>query len=244
MRGKLLRDCIRLLRAEIGHSTATTVGMNTEDSLQVALERTQERLWEEWDWPHMEVTRDIPLVAGQRFYNVPVDLHYERIKKAELCWGTSWIDLEPGIDQRAYNTFDSDRDQRSWPVSRWDKTEDPQDTAGNIDARGMIEVWPIPSKSADPNSTDGTLRLTGTRVLGRFSQNSDRCELDHNLIVLYAAAEFLARKKAPDAQMKLSQAGQLLMKLRGNGQKIKSFQMGQCEDDDERMPLAPKYVRA
>jgi hypothetical protein len=242
MRGKLLRECIRHLRGEIGHSTSTNVGMNVDDSLQVALERTQERLWEEWDWKHMEVTRDIEVAAGQRFYNVPPDLAYERISKAEFRWGNDWIELKHGITQRDYNVFDSDLDKRSWPVEAWDVTEDPQDTAGNIDGRGMIEVWPIPDRGTDATTLAGTLRLTGIRMLGPFTQLNHRCELDHNLIVLYAAAEFLARKKSPDAQMKLTQATQLLNRLRGNGQKIRDFKMGEPAEVP-RMPASPKYVR-
>lgn len=241
MRGVTLRDCLRDLRSELGHSTSAVTGMNAEDALLATLERTQSRLWEGWDWPHLQVRRAIPLQAGERFYNVPEDLPFERISKVEVRDADRWIPLCSGIDSSDYEIYDSDLDMRTYPPTKWAVTEDPQDTAGNIDGRGMIEIWPVPDRNYNAETLDATLRLHGTRAMRRFKQLDDRCELDHNLIVLYAASEILARQKSEDAQAKLASAQALQQRLRGNGQKRKDFRFGQPAET-EVWPYHPLYV--
>lgn len=241
MRGVLLRDCLRHLRAEIGHSTDPAVGMNVEDALITTLERTQSRLWEEWDWPHLMVYRDISISAGQRYYNVPTDVPFERIVSLTVRDGSYWKPLEYGITPDDFNIYDPDLDERSYPPRKWYVTEDPQDTAGNIDAYGMIEIWPMPDRNANEDTLEGVLRLKGIRSLRRFSQLNDRCELDHNLIVLYSAAELLSREKSDDAQHKLTMAQQLLLKVKGNGGKRKMWQLG-IPSTEETWPHHPTYV--
>lgn len=242
MRGALLRDCLRDLRAECGHSTAPNVGMNAEDALLTALERTQLRLWEEWDWPHLLVNRYIELQAGQRFYSVPPDLPFERIQTIAARDGSRWKPLTYGITTEDYNLYDPDMNERSYPPRKYFVTEDPQDTQGNIDGRGMIEVWPLADRNANEQTKDGFLRLTGIRTMRRFSQLNDRCELDATLIVLYAAADILAREKSDDAQLKLQQAQQLNVKLKGNSTRIKTWRLGLPMDEAVLWPHHPTYV--
>jgi hypothetical protein len=243
MRGVLLRDCLRSLRAEIGHSTSVVTGMNAEDALVTTLERTQKRLWEEWDWPHLMVRRIVPMAAGSRYYNVPADLYFEKIRKAEIRYSGEWRPVEPGIDECHYLICDSDIGQRSHPVERYQVTEDPQDTGGNVDGRGMVEVWPIPDSNYSPETLEGALRFHGIRTIRRFSEPTDRCELDDSLIVLYSAAEILARQRSADAEIKLAHARKLELQLRGQGQRTKSFQLGATEDcGREFWPHHPLYV--
>jgi hypothetical protein len=215
--------------------------MNAEDALIATLQRTQDRLWEAWDWPHLRVKRFIPLAAGQRYYNVPEDLHFERILLVEVRDADRWLQLCPGIEGKHYDIYDSDLDQRCYPPTRWSVAEDTQDTAGNIDGRGMIEVWPMPDRDHNAETLDATLRITGTRNMRRFTVPTDRCELDHNVIVLHAAAEILARQKSEDAQLKASAAAQLLQRLKGQGQLKKDFVFGEPADT-ERWPVHPTYV--
>jgi hypothetical protein len=236
-----LRDCLRFLRSELGHSTSVVTGMNAEDALVATLERTQNRLWEEWDWPHLIVKRAIPLQAGQRYYNVPEDVSFERILCVEVRDADRWLTLSSGIDGKHYEVYDSDLGQRTYPPERYAVTEDPQDTGGNIDSRGMIEIWPIPDRNYNAETLDGTMRVHGVRTMRRFSQQSDRCELDHNLIVLHAAAEMLARQKSEDAQAKASAAQRLYQRLKGQGQKVRSFTLGEPAEE-ERWPVHPTFV--
>lgn len=179
---------------------------NTQDAARqvIVLQRTQEWLWRDFDWPHLRVDRFIDLQAGQRYYDMPEDLDIDRIQRVAVRHDRVYCDLRAGIDEAQYAAHDSDLDQRAWPVRRWQLTEDE-----------MLEVWPIPDSNFDPSSLDGRLKITGIRQLKPFVAESDRADLDDRLIVLYAAAEYLASKNSDDAQLKLDQATQLYSKLRG-----------------------------
>lgn len=234
MRGQTLALLLSELRAECGFSQNQAHGINNRDSLVQTLKRTQRRLWASWDWMHLRVSRDLVMNAGQRYYNCPIDLPYERIDIAEFKFGGQWCPLRFRIDERNYSIFDPRKNERSWPVEKWDIAEDPADTAGTPDNRGMIEVWPLPSSSGTVGGDlEGNVRLTGIRFLNRFEQDQDRCDLDGDLIVLYAASEVLMRDRKEDAQAKLQQAQQLAALLKGNAEKNRSFVMGGCDPSEE-----------
>lgn len=179
---------------------------NTQDAARqvIVLQRTQEWLWRDFDWPHLRVDRFIELQAGQRYYDMPEDLDIDRIQRVAVRHDNIYCDLRAGIHEEQYAVFDSDLDARSWPVMRWQITEDEQ-----------VEVWPIPNGNYDPDTLNGRIKITGIRQLQPFVAESDRADLDDRLIVLYAAAEYLAAKDSGDAQLKLDQATQLYGKLRG-----------------------------
>lgn len=179
---------------------------NTQDAARqiIVLQRTQEWLWRDFDWPHLRVDRFIDLQAGQRYYDMPEDLDIDRIQRVAVRHDRVYCDLRAGIDEAQYAAHDSDLDQRAWPVRRWQLTEDE-----------MLEVWPVPSLNFQASSLDGRLKITGIRRLKPFVAESDRADLDDRLIVLFAAAEYLASKNSDDAQLKLDQATQLYSKLRG-----------------------------
>lgn len=229
MRGQTLGELLSDLKAECGYSQNTAHGINNHESLTQVLKRTQRRLWSDWDWMHMRVSRDMQINAGQRYYNCPTDLPYERVDAVEVKFGGQWLPLVFGINERHYSIYDPRIDERSWPIRNWDVAEDPADTAGTPDNRGMIEVWPLPSDSGtaptppEDNDLEGWIRLTGIRFLRPFTALSDRCDLDGDLIVLYAAAEVLQRDRKEDAQVKLQQAQQLFLRLRGNQEKNRTF---------------------
>jgi hypothetical protein len=234
MRGETLGQLLVELRAECGYSQNAAHGINNRESLVQVLKRTQRRLWSAWDWMHMRVSRDIPLMAGQRYYNVPVDLNYERIADdgGEVKFGGQWVPLCFGINERDYSIFDPRINSRSWPIQKWDVAEDPADAGGTVDARGMIEVWPLPSDSGIVGgSLEGNLRLTGIRSLNPMNVESDRCDLDSDLIVLYAAAEILARDRKSDADAKLQMAQQIFTQLKGNADKMRKFKLGGDDHD-------------
>lgn len=235
MRDITLLELLSDLKAECGYSQNAAHGVNNRDSLVQVLKRTQRRLWSDWDWMHLRVSRDTRLNAGQRYYNCPTDLPYERIDAAEVKFGGQWLPLIFGIDERQYSVYDPRNDERSWPIRNWDISEDPANTN-----RGMIEVWPLPSDSGTapaPGSDDeGWFRFTGVRFLRPFNNDSDRCDLDGDLIVLFAAGEILARDRKEDAQAKLQAAQKLYMMLRGNQEKNRTFNLGDGEDDRAKQP--------
>jgi hypothetical protein len=73
----------------------------------------------------------------------------------------------------------------------------------------QFRVWPTPQSG-------GWLRFKGNAMLQPLTANSDRSSLDATTIILFAAAELLARAKAEDAPSKQQKAQRHLQKLLGN----------------------------
>ncbi len=215
MRGKTLLSLLQDYRAEIRASTNAAHNASARENQVRILQRVQETLWEEHDWAHLRIRREIPLQAGQRFYDNPEDIPLDRIEKLEVRYGNAWVEMGETIDTAQYNLWDSDLDQRSWPVSRWQVYED--DT---------IEMWPIPAENADTETREGVVRVTGIRKLAPLVDDSDRTDLDDRLIVLTAAAEELAKSGAQDAPLKMQAAMDRKLKLIGNQSKMKKFSIG------------------
>lgn len=224
-RGTTLGQLIEDLRAEAGHALNPALGASTRDVMITVLRRVQKRLWEDYSWPFLRVHRDLPVQAGLRYYSIPADLTYERIERVEFKWGDRWQPLGYGIEIEHYNQYDSDLDIRSYPIYRFKEAENNQ-----------LEVWPIPSENGNLANMDGVIRFTGIRNLSPFVADADRADLDDQLIVLYAAAELLARQKAPDAPQKLAQANAFYQRLKARNSKSEPFVMSQ----DEPLAYTPK----
>ena len=204
-RGKQLLSLIAQLRAETGRSQNVAVGTDEVENLKVLLQRTQETLYEEYAWPHMMVQKTITLAAGTRYYDLPTGLNFDRIQDVKLKYNNVYVELERGIEFEDYSIYDSNASpvERSFPTLKWDI----RDTGSGE----QIEVWPVPSQAA-------TIYMFGTKNLGDLIQEADTADLDDRLIVLFAAAELLARQKSNDAKIKLSQAEKRLMTLKRNSQ--------------------------
>lgn len=213
-RGKQLLSLLAQLRAETGRSQSVSVGVSEADNLKEVLRRTQETLYDEYDWPHMNVQKTIMLDAGQRYYDLPSGLNFDRIQDVKLRYNTVYVELDRGITFEDYSIFDSNAStpERSFPTLKWDI----RDTGSGE----QIEVWPIPNQSA-------TIYMFGTKTLSDLIQEADTADLDDRLIVLFAAAEILSRQKSNDAKVKLSQAERRLLTLRRNSQSAsKPVQLG------------------
>jgi hypothetical protein len=204
-RGKQLLSLLAQLRAETGRSQSVSVGVAEADNLKEVLRRTQETLYDEYDWPHMNVQKTITLSAGQRYYDLPSGLNFDRIQDVKLRYNTVYVELDRGITFEDYSIFDSNAStpERSFPTLKWDI----RDTGSGE----QIEVWPIPNQAA-------TIYMFGTKTLSDLIQEADTADLDDRLIVLFAAAEMLSRQKSNDAKVKLSQAERRLLTLRRNSQ--------------------------
>lgn len=224
-RGKSLISLLNDLRAETRRSQNPAHNTQVRDYQVELLQRTQEWLWHDFDWPHLRVRRTITLQNGQRYYAVPEDLDIDRIEKIEVRYGQVWIPVHAGIDAAHYAAHDSDLDIRSWPVRRW-----------RIHEGEQIEFWPIPDSNTDTVTLEGQIRVTGIRKLRQFIADGDLADLDNRLIVLYAAADMLQASGAKDAPMKMNQANKLYAKLRGQLTPRRKFRMF-GEIDETRKPL-------
>lgn len=214
MRGKTLEEILNGVRAEARMSLAPAANTQVRDSQIILVQREQERLWEDFNWPHLRVYEMFPLQAGQHEYEVPENLSMDRIEKIEVHDGSCWRPVHTGIGAAQYSLYETALDQRSWPVRNWQATDEDQ-----------IDVWPIPDQNGDPATLDGYLRVTGIRNLKSFYRDNDRADLDDRLITLYVAGGILAATKAVDAQLKLEAANKLYSKLKGRQVKTDSFNM-------------------
>jgi hypothetical protein len=165
----------------------------------------------------------IPLSAGQRYYDLPAGLDYERVTDARVWWNGIAEPLERGIGFDDYNAFDPDQNDRTSPALKWDVK-----FTGD---REQIEVWPLPDGGAQ------SVQLVGYWSCAPLVDEDDICRLDSDVVVLYAAAELLA-EDSPDKKAKLQLAQELLRlkKLRATSGAGKAFRLGVGGDGVSHRP--------
>lgn len=189
------------LRAELRRSTSVAVGSDDLDVLKRTINHVYRTLYIDFEWPHMrKVFPKITLNAGQRYYDFPADLDNELLQKAVVWNGNVNDEVRVGIGSDEYSFLDSDEDERQDPV----QSIDFRFTGTSV----QLEVWPIPA------SSDNKLQLSGYVLLPKLVNDSDKCWLDDELIVLFAAAELLKGTKAEDADSKLLIAQGYLQRLK------------------------------
>lgn len=207
MRTMLLSEMLDELRAEARISQNAAHAVQMTDPHKKLLRRVQEELYLAYDWPGLKVTQSVAVPAGTRYSAYPDKITFEGIEQVYARDGSTVIRLLTygiGIDE--FNAFDSDQDERSFPVRRWQNylSLDAEQLAQN-----MFEIWPVPDR-------DVTIVFRGKRALFPLVEANHTSTLDGPLIVLNAAAEILAAQKAEDASLKLQRAKDRLglLKLR------------------------------
>lgn len=111
-RNSTLEKVLTDLRAEARLSLNAQHNINVRDAQVALIQREQERLYGEFDWPHLVVERFIPMQAGQRFYDPKVafdeagnakdDIHIERIARIDAKTDNEWFTLATGINAAEY----------------------------------------------------------------------------------------------------------------------------------------------
>lgn len=212
-RNRTLSEMLFDLRAECEMATDSTVGQSANPALKVLLRRTLEVLYDEHDWPHMEgAWFNVTMAAGQRYYDFPTGLNYERASKAFVEWNGTWLPLVHGFGPGQYNSFNSDLDERSDPVTNW-----------RVYSGTQFEVWPIPATATQ-------VRFIGSRSLGSFDADTDVCELDATMVVLFAAAEKMSGKPRGKVLASMAQRRLEQMKARA-GNAVESFRPGSALEE-------------
>lgn len=227
-RGTQFDQLITMFREESGQAVSRRQGQNTLPGIQAMLRRTYRRLHADFDWPHLRVTREKTLQAGEQFYAFPPDLAYDRMEETWVRENGRdvWYPLCYGIDIHHYNTVHSHLGEREDFPHAWELAENE-----------TFEVWPIPEANGD------IIRFTGFTRPKSLANGSDTVDLDDDLIVLYAVAEHLARQKSADAELKLQQARQHYLRLRGNSQLDEPFSMQVSQDRyASRQPIDIRYA--
>lgn len=223
-RGLTLIKLLDNFRSEVKASLNPAHNNQVRDKQVAFLQSTQEWLWEDFTWPNLRAFRNYPLQAGQYLYDISSDFDIDRIEKIEAKINGRWVPLHPGIDAVHYLAHDTELGQRSSPVRRWRIAENEQ-----------IEVWPIPDENGDATTLDGYIKVTGIRRLRPLVADTDRCDLDGQLIVLYAAAKQLGN--SVEGKFALNLANKLLARQKGNltpRRQFKMFGIGRVE-----MPCRP-----
>lgn len=227
-RNTTLLALLRQLRAELSLSQNPAHNASVRDQHVALLQAKQQELWEDYDWPHLRVYPQAPTAAGQRYYDFTSQIPIDRLENIEYRWGDDWAPLVYGIGVEQYNTWDSDRDERSEPVTHWRIYQDDQ-----------VELWPIPVSSGDATTLDGYLRLTGIRALRPLVADEDRADIDDRLLVLSVAGDIKAARGADDAPLTLKKAEDRMKRLIGNVSKIKSWSL-KGQKPREHRPYIPQ----
>ncbi len=191
------------LRAELERSSDPAVGVSDYPTLKQKINRVYETLYADYDWPHLMRTFEaIPLHTGQRYYDMPEDLDYDRIEEVAVWWSSQPLKIDRGIEFADYNYVNSETGATQDPPQKWDVR---YDEAGD---KEVIEVWPIPA------SNENTLQFRGIQKFKPLVDDADVCRLDDRMIVLFAAAE-LAPAKSGNKQIFLQAANKRMQQIRG-----------------------------
>jgi len=190
-RGRTFLNLVIDLRNELARSSSVAVGVDDLSRLKHHINRAYEQRYDEHEWPHLRRTFDaVALSAGQRYYDFPTDLNYERVERAWVWWTNEPIPIDRGITVDDYAAYDSANDERSDPVCKWD--------VRSIGDAVQFEVWPLPA------SNDVEVTFLGHRKISRLVNDADVCLLDDWLIVLDAAAAI--EKDQDRRQQRLAEA--------------------------------------
>jgi len=208
------------------------LSINIKPLVQQLIKREYERLYDEFDWPFSRIRVDIPMQAGERYYDFPANMDLERIEDIEVSYGGRWLPVERGISGSDFNTYNSDLGVGVDPVRKWD--------VAYVSTTSQIEAWPIPASGAT------SLRLTGIKKRNLLVDDSDTCDLDDTMIELFAASEYLASKGSPEAPVKQQKAVERYRMMKGRVIQTKNssfnFSGGAAHPSSDRVPLVA-YVR-
>lgn len=200
-RGATLRQLISDLRDELRRTNAPYASPDETPVLRRTINHVYHLLYYKHDWPFLKHRfAPITLNAGQRYYDFPPGLDPEHILTAKVFWSGNYCDICRGISYDDYNVHDPEQNERSSPVMKWDVVF--------TGTKEQIEVWPLPDGDAQKLLFEGVYRHQP------LVNDDDKCALDSELIVLFAAAELLQAHDANDHEAKLQMANELLRLLK------------------------------
>lgn len=182
MRLRQYTQLISDVRAELRRNNDPGVRAADLSSIQQAIGRAYETLYDEYDWSHLrQVFPRIPLAAGQRYYDFPDDLDFDRLEEVAVWRDGLPFAFERGIGFKEYAQYDSENDERSDPAVKWDVRW--------VSTAEQIEVWPLPA------SNDMAMQFIGITKFEPLVDDSDLCRLDDNIVVLAASISLETNKE-------------------------------------------------
>lgn len=199
-RGTQLGDIVEMVKAELMADISDEISPGGDATIRVQVAMQQKWLALRHDWPFLRTEAPVNLVAGTRYYSLPVTLEYAKPVEAHCYWGDLWNEVQKGIDPvKDYNFLNPALDQKSDPVERWELYLD----SGTL----KFEVWPLPASA-------GVFRFTGQAILTALASDTDTAMLDDVLIAQFTAAKLATRMKQADASALLAQANETLRQIR------------------------------
>lgn len=206
-----MASTLSLLKAELGYNLTANVATADDQQLYRLIDSEQKRLAADYDWPFLDKFADVAAPTGS--YNALVfpstSIVLERPLRVERKFNTLWQEIDHGISDEQYNFIDSALGRRMDPIQNWRLNSD----------GSTFEVWPIPA-------TDQTVRFHGQRPLSTLLNGGSYdptkvLDLDDLLVILFVAANRLARTKQQDATLMLQRAENRLKMLRASGPAVK-----------------------
>jgi hypothetical protein len=219
--GVPLSELRRELMAETFQSLSPNQTTSSLPFYNYQLDRVQREQWNDIEWPHLTIYKDVPMATGQRYYDYPPQLPFDSIFRMWWPQGVNWVPLDYGINPQTYAAMGGELVQ-AWPPRRWRNCAVYDETSGQTQPAAQFEVWPIP-----PPNQPYSLRIEGNAPLNPLIEDTDICVIDATLIVLFAAAEILAGQKSESASLKLQKANQyrrmLIARLGAQQRSMKSL---------------------
>jgi hypothetical protein len=200
--GVPLSEMRRELLAETFQSLTPAQTTSSTQFYNYALDRVQREQWNDIEWPHLTIYKDLPMVAGQRYYDYPTQLPFDSIFRIWRPQGVNWVTLDYGITPATYAAQGGEFVQ-AWPPQRWRNCAAYDEINQATDPAAQFEIWPIP-----PASYPYSVRIEGNAPLNALVEDTDVCVIDATLVVMFAAAELLAGMKSESASLKLQKANQ------------------------------------
>ena len=204
--GVALSELRRRLMAETFQSLNPNQTTSSTPFYNYALDRVQREQWNDIEWPHLTIYKDMPMVVGQRYYTYPPQLPFDSIFRIWWPQGVNWVPLDYGINPQTYATMGGELIQ-AWPPRRWRNVAMFDEITMQTQPAAQFEVWPIPATQGEnPTASPYALRIEGNAPINALVEDTDICVIDATLIVLFAAAEILAQQKSESASLKLQKA--------------------------------------
>jgi len=200
--GTTLVNLRKMLNAEVGEEMVETISPALVAVNNRLLNNQQIFLDNQNGYLRGKATDTLAATVGTRYYTPPTGVDLDRLEEPVYTNLANFrYRLEYGITQDDYNIYRSDQNVTGSPCFRWQLV--------NISSALKVELWPIPS-------TAQTLTFTGVLPLVEMTSDSSTCVIDDMALVLFTAAEILARKGAGDAGAKAAKAKAYLDKLKAS----------------------------
>ena len=225
-RGTQLLQLVSMLREEVSRATSVAVGVEDLPMLKRKLKRTQEMLYDDYDWPFLRQVFPLKtLYANEQYYDFPTSVNVERVEDVWLWYSNLPKKLVRGIGVNEYAIYNSGNGVTQEPAMRWDVRW--------TGTKEQFEIWPIPTSNTQ------TVQFTGIRKLRALVNDSDVCDIDDLAIVLTVAAEILAKQDANSAALVSKLASGRIRQVKGLQRGAgRMRRMGQGPTlPDERIPI-------